>query len=1109
MNKKITLMCMLLFFGGVFLQAQNLTVRGNVVDEVNQPLVGATLQVKGTRQIVIVDINGNYNLTNVPSNATLVVSFIGYKTKEEAVNGRPQINFQLQPDATVLEGAVVTGMTTVDKRLFTGAADRLEAVDVKLGGITEISRALEGRSAGVSVQNVSGAFGAAPKIRIRGATSIYGGSKPLWVVDGVIMEDVIDVDSDALSSGDAETLISSAIAGLNSDDIESFQILKDGSATSIYGARAMAGVIVVTTKRGKAGVSSLSYNGEFTTRLVPTYAEFNIMNSQQQMSVYQEMEQKGWLNFSSTYRNSNSGVYGRMYKLMNTIDPVTGSFVLMNTPEEKNAYLRLAEFRNTDWFNELFQFNLQQNHAISMSGGTDKTTYYASISAMLDPGWYKGSSTNRYTGTLNSTYNIRSNMSLNFNGNFSTRTQEAPGSLDQSIDAVYGEVKRDFDINPYSYALNTSRTMNPSEVYTRNYADFNILNELKNNYMDIHVTDLKFAAEFRWKILPELSVSALGSYQTTFTTMEHHIKDNSNQAMAYRAMPDATVRDRNSYLYTDPDVPYSLPISILPEGGIYKRSDRRSQAYNLRTSLSWNKVFNSVHITNFYGGMELNSLDRNSTWFRGWGRQYEMGDVANYAYKVFKQGSERGEDYYGITDTRDRNAAFFATATYSYRAKYTLTGTARYDGSNRLGRAAKSRWLPTWNVAGSYNIHEEDYFDLLRPAFSHLTLRATYSLTGDRGPSWVNNSRMILRPDVGWRYWGDAKESSLYISSIENSELTYEKKHELNIGFDMGFLRNRINLVTDIFWRNNFDLIGQITTQGVGGVADKYANVAAMKSNGVEFTLTTKNIEKKNFRWTTNATFAYVKTEITKLEQKSRVIDLVAGTGFAMKGYPRRSLFSIPFVGLTEDGFPILINESGQPTSNTSYVYMQERVKVDFLKYEGPSEPTITGGFGNMLTYKNFRFNVFLTYSFGNKVRLNPVFRSSYSDLTAMPKEFENRWVVPGDEAYTNIPSIVATRQLTGTQRLTYHYNAYNYSDVRVADGGFVRLKEISLTYDLPGRWANAIGMKNVSAKVQGTNLFLLYADSKLNGQDPEFFRSGGVSAPVPKQITFTLRLGL
>lgn len=217
--------------------------------------------------------------------------------KTEEVGIKSHLKITMKTDSEILQEVVVTGMQRMDKRLFTGAATKLSADNVKMDGMAEISRALEGRAAGVSVQNVSGTFGTAPKIRVRGATSIYGSSKPLWVVDGVIMEDVTEVGADDLSSGDAVTLISSAIAGLNADDIESFQILKDGSATSIYGARAMAGVIVVTTKKGKAGSNKISYTGEFTMRMKPNYRNFNIMDSQEQMDVYKTMASNGYLNF--------------------------------------------------------------------------------------------------------------------------------------------------------------------------------------------------------------------------------------------------------------------------------------------------------------------------------------------------------------------------------------------------------------------------------------------------------------------------------------------------------------------------------------------------------------------------------------------------------------------------------------------------------------------------------------------------------------------------------------------------------------------------------------------------------------------------------------------
>ena len=231
--------------------AQNtITVTGTVVDEADQPVAGAYVLVNGTTIGTITDAQGRFGIKAVPADAKeIIVTFLGMSTASAQVSTEP-LHIVMHEDATYLEGVVVTGMQKMDKRLFTGSTAKVDAEKAKLDGVPEISRALEGRASGVSVQNVSGTFGTAPKIRVRGATSIYGSSRPLWVVDGVIMEDVVEVDADQLSSGDATTLISSAIAGLNSDDIESFQILKDGSATSIYGARAMAGVIVVTTKKG-------------------------------------------------------------------------------------------------------------------------------------------------------------------------------------------------------------------------------------------------------------------------------------------------------------------------------------------------------------------------------------------------------------------------------------------------------------------------------------------------------------------------------------------------------------------------------------------------------------------------------------------------------------------------------------------------------------------------------------------------------------------------------------------------------------------------------------------------------------------------------------------
>ncbi|MDE6117361.1 MAG: SusC/RagA family TonB-linked outer membrane protein, partial [Duncaniella sp.] len=954
--------------------------------EDNEPIVGASVMVKGTKVGTSTDVDGKFTIKNLPSKAkTLVVSFIGMKTREVPITAG-KMEIVLESSSEQLDEVVVTGMQKMDKRLFTGAATKIDAQNARIGGMADISRSLEGRAAGVSVQNVTGTFGTAPKIRVRGATSIYGSSKPLWVVDGVIMEDVTNVSADDLSSGNAETLISSAIAGLNADDIESFDILKDGSATSIYGARAMAGVIVVTTKRGKAGQNGISYTGEFTMRLKPSYSTFNIMNSQDQMGVYQELAQKGYLNYAEIANASSSGVYGKMYQLLSEYDNTSGQFGLVNTPEARAAYLRAAEYRNTDWFDQLFSNAVMQNHSISLSSGTEKAQHYVSASVMYDPGWYKQSSVQRYTANLNSNFNISDKVSFNLISNASFRKQNAPGTLGSETDVVSGEVKRDFDINPYSYSMNTSRTLDANTFYTRNYAPFNILHELNNNYMKLGVNDFRLTGVLTYKPIRKVELSLLGGVQNTSTSQEHFILDDSNQAMAYRAMPTSAIRDKNPFLYTDPDDMFALPVSILPNGGIYERTDRNMFKWDMRAAARYNDVFNESHILNLYAGMETNSVNRHSTWFRGWGMQYAMGEVANFAYQAFKRSKEENSDYYTLTNTRERSVAFFGNATYSYQGKYTLNGTLRYEGTNSLGKSRKSRWLPTWNVSGSWNMHEESWFHDFNPVWSHMTLKASYSLTGDR-PS-VSNAFVIIGSGNPWRPTAGVSESQLYVSDLANQDLTYEKKHELNLGLSTGFIDNRINVEFDWYRRNNYDLIGLANSQGIGGQIQKFGNIASMRSHGVELSLTTRNIVTKDFSWTTNIIYSHAKNKVTDLETSKRVIDLVSGNGFAQEGYPVRSLFSIPFMGLNEEGLPTFLDQDGNISTTGIYFQTSDPEKLGFLEYSGSVDPTDYGSFGNIFRYKGITLNVYITYSFGNVVRLDPVFKKEYDDLTATPKEF-------------------------------------------------------------------------------------------------------------------------
>ena len=562
---------------------------------------------------------------------------------------------------------------------------------------------------------------------------------------------------------------------------------------------------------------------------------------------------------------------------------------------------------------------------------------------------------------------------VNLIGNAAYRQQKSPGAMNQHTDAVTGEVSRDFDINPYSYAINSSRALDPNTYYLRNYAPFNIHNELANNYNDYDVIDMKVQAELKYKPITKVELAVLGAYKFSTTTQANRITDQSNMAMAYRAMDDATMRDNNPWLYTDPDKPNTKPFSVLPKGGFYRETKYKMNSWDFRATASYNDVYANDHIVNVFGGMEVNNTDRSKSYFNGVGMQYDMGFLGDYDYRYFKQASEENSIYYSLDNTYNREVSFFGTITYSWKGRYTINGTTRYEGSNRLGKARSARWLPTWNVSGSWNASEEPWFKkTFNNALTHAMVRTSYSLTADPGPATYTNSTQILKAYTPYRIVGTDKESGIMTSELENSQLTYEKKHEFNIGSELGFLNNRINVTFDFFWRNNFDLIGPIATQGVGGQVIRYANTATMKSQGQELSVQTTNIKNNNLTWVTNVIFSHVTTEVTSLMSQARTIDLVNGeasSGFTMEGYPHRAIFSMPFQGLTDKGIPTYLNEKGELTSTD--LDFQNRNSNGYLIYEGPTEPTITGSLGNEIKWKNWRLNVFLTYSFGSYVRLD------------------------------------------------------------------------------------------------------------------------------------------
>lgn len=925
----------------------------------------------------------------------------------------------------------------------------------------------------------------------RGQTSINQEVKPLWVLNGVILQDEIDLKPEDLVSEDAKLLIASAIPGLTAESIESFRVLKDASATAVYGPRAIAGVVEVVTKKGAAGTSSFTYTNESTFRLIPTYDQYNIMNSQEQMSVIQELMQGGHYEFQNVVTQKNKGIVGRMYELFYELDSHGNSRVL-NTEAGRRAYLQEAERRNTNWFKQLFQTSVMQNHTLSFSSGNEKSTYYASLSLLSDPGWQKGNKLTQYATNLNANYNLSSKVRLGLITDLSYRDQTTPIQ------------------DGYNYALNHSRTLNAKDYYTTNYAPYNIFNEMDNAYIDTDIATLRIQGQLSWKITPKIEAILMGAIRYQNNTQKTEYKENSNWVLSYRAMPNTTVRDNNTNLYKDPNDPFALPVVVLPKGGIREKIDKTSLANNLRATLSYKDTFaEGLHSIALFGGFEMDNAKNTNDLNRNYGLLYNAGNYASFSYLMFKKLQEEFRNYYTVADTENNNQAFFANASYTLKGRYTANGTLRYDASNAFGPSRYLRWMPTWNAGLKWDVSQENFFASLKP-LSHLSLKASFGVTAV-APS-VSNSLAQLYINNPWRN-STQRELGLEIQNIANHDLTYEKNQELNIGADLGFLDDRINLSVEWFHRHSYDLIGDIVTQGTGGFTTKKGNMAQMRIRGLEIGLETTNLKTADFSWKTSFIYSRAKNEITELLTTPTIRDMIGYStsatsqgGFARAGYPLKSIFSVPFNGLNDRGLPTFLNEHNQSTIGG--IRFDSR-NVDFLKYAGTLIPTDKGSFSNTFHYKGISLGVVLTYSYGNVVRLRKL-SNIYTDYGIVPRELNNRWQFAGDETKTNIPVVYTTfmQNAYGYNEISQAYNTYDYSDIRIAKGDNIRLKEISLGYTFDKDFLRETRIRQLSVKLQATNLALLYADKRLNGDDPDYLVNG--YTPIsPKRLIFTLRVGL
>lgn len=1058
-------------------------IKGTVVDEKGLVFPGVSVKLKGTRVTVVTDNLGRFKITVPDQDAVLVFSYIGYKSQEQEVQKSISLNVKMVPAENALSDVVVTGYQTLNKKTLTASVTTIKMKDLESIYQPNIDKLLQGQVPGLTVMTTSGAPGAVPQIRIRGTSTISGNVQPLWVVDGIILDDAVNASVDDILKN--RNLIASGIGGVNVDDIESINVLKDAAATAIYGTKAANGVIVITSKKGVAGKTRINYTANLSVGERPRIEDAYMMNSKERIDVNMEMIRKGILNATSP----KAGQYGTASDFERYFADVNDRKISWNQFQDKVNHL---EEVNTDWFKYLFRNSFTQRHSVNVSGGNERTTFYASGSYMNDQATAKGVGQKTYTGALkvNTRFgeNIRLGLSLDVNA--------------RDNNSFFATDSRE---NPYEWAIYTTRAQDAfdetggySHLYY-NSLKYNFLENREQNWRTSKNFGMRGNIDFEWKLLKDLTYSGLFSYAKQNTDDEDIATDGSY-----------FVRSRQKDVN---QIVNSTAVPLWLDGGYRKSKNSYNGNITFRNQLVYNPVFNNVHYLNIMAGQEIRTSKYKDETTEIYGYSHDRGHQQIPQFDLMR--------YLGVpywTESLNETAAvsYFGVASYTYDNRYSVSLNARTDGSNRFGLKTNQLFQPLWAVGLNYQIKEEAFLKD-KEWLSYLTVKGSYGSQGNvAAQAYSDLVANIGKLDL------INKENYLLISAPKNPTLKWEMNYTTNLALEFGFWKRRLTGSIEYYNKKAVDLLGSKEVSQVTGFSTVQVNWASMRNRGIEFSLSSINIDSKDFRWSTNVNFGYNKNEVLEVYSKPGVADLTNAqrsnySAAAVVGKPINGLWSYRYAGLNKDGRATFY------TQNEGKTVLTGMNNINGLEYSGTTMPLIQGGFTNTFSYKKFTLSALFIGSFGNVIRLRNLSQGyglGYPDATQnMSKEWADRWRQPGDELRTDIPVLerdVYDPAVFGAS--PYNGAMYDNSNLRTVKGDFVRLQNLSLSYDLFTPRLRANGIQNIRFMLQGNNLFT-WKNSKLKGQDPESTgstmryadtRSANVSfgntfLPVPRMYSLTV----
>ena len=1059
-------------------------ITGIVTDTHGDPLPGASVwEKKNPRAATATDVYGMFSLpAKGRSSVKLEISYIGMKKAEVTWNG-DMVAVMLEDDANVLQDVVVTGYQVIDKRASTSAITSIKAEDILRPDAISIDQMLEGQVPDLMFMSNSGEAGAAPKIRIRGTSSIIGNREPLWVVDGIVVQDPVPISAEDLNDPDYVNRIGNAIAGLNPQDIERLDILKDASATALYGTKAANGVIVITTKRGREGKPQIRYNNTFTWKFRPRYSDksVDVMNSKERIQLSREL----W-NDHYVYNTNSSmvGYEGLMMRLFNK----------EITQEQFDSELAYVETVNTDWFDLLTHDSFSQQHNASVSGGGERGVYYASLGFMDNDDVIKGTTNRRYNAMVNLDINFAPWLSASFGvtGNVNEReyNQESINPVDYAYSASRAIPAYNRDGSPYYY----------SKLQRYSYGhNYNILNELANSYNKQKQSTVTLNANLRFRFTDWLSANAIFSYTTSSTDMHSYWGDRTWYA--------AELRD------SEYGVPAS-PESVMPQGGELTFNNTRNNSWTGRLQLDANKYLGEGEIHNISGGLGFeassntydgyNRIDRG--YFPDRGMSFVSGiNLDNYPnYK-----SWLANNVPVISNNKANVISAYATASYNWRRMVFLNANARIDGSNNFGDRANDKILPVWSVSASFDPAQLSFIRQLT-WIDRFTLKASYGFQGnmlsDQSPV------MIIKKGPMDDYFG---EFSSTVSRNPNPDLRWEKTTSVNLGFDIAFLNNRLELEGDVYFKRTKDAFMTKSISTVNGYSSYIVNGGNISNDGYSISITGRPIQTRDWQLSVSGSFSRVLNSIESLPagESYNLQDFLNGNA-VVKGQPVGTFYSYRYLGLS----PV----DGGPLFDDWYDHVDELIglsKYDtytrVLAATGSREPYMSGSFSTRLRWKRLYVTASFNYSLGAKTRLFGMYSSAAKSASGasiasaseirpelnLSRDYLDRWQKRGDELHTDIPAIIANGHPSYFKYLNHwsttgsgsdyinviansYWDMYDYSDLRVVSADYLKLASVNVSYELPERLISSWGLSRLEVHASGNNLHTWCA-KELKGQTP------------------------